>query len=142
LSLLCSGAASAVYWLACWPLVPKIAGSNPAEAVGFFPGVKNPDHAFLWKGSKAVGPMSYIYGTLKISCGFRGSLARSFPPSLIEGSVRPEQFEALPRGRGPHARSGLGTPHERAAHSERFGPPPREAAGSVGMDAPRDDGGI
>jgi hypothetical protein len=22
--------------VACWPLVPKIAGSNPAEAVGFF----------------------------------------------------------------------------------------------------------
>jgi hypothetical protein len=48
--------------LACWPLVPKIAGSNPAEAVGFFPGVKNPEHAFLCKGSKAVGPVSYIYG--------------------------------------------------------------------------------
>jgi hypothetical protein len=26
-------------------------GSNPAEAVGFFPGVKNPEHAFLRKGS-------------------------------------------------------------------------------------------
>jgi hypothetical protein len=34
-----------------------------AEAVGFFPGVKNPEHAFLRKGSKAVGPVSYIYGT-------------------------------------------------------------------------------
>ena len=22
--------------IACWPLVPKFAGSNPAEAVGFF----------------------------------------------------------------------------------------------------------
>ena len=22
--------------VACWPLVPKLAGSNPAEAVGFF----------------------------------------------------------------------------------------------------------
>ena len=22
-------------WYACWPLVPKFAGSNPAEAVGF-----------------------------------------------------------------------------------------------------------
>ena len=32
--------------VACWPLVPKFAGSNPAEAVGFF------------KVSKAVGPMS------------------------------------------------------------------------------------
>jgi len=43
--------------VACWPLVPKIAGSNPAEAVGFF-GRKNPQHAFLRGGSKAVGPMS------------------------------------------------------------------------------------
>ena len=43
--------------VACWPLVPKFAGSNPAEAVGFL-GRKNPQHAFLWRGSKAVGPMS------------------------------------------------------------------------------------
>jgi len=41
----------------CWPLVPKFAGSNPAEAVGFL-GQKNPQHAFLRRGSKAVGPMS------------------------------------------------------------------------------------
>jgi hypothetical protein len=27
--------ASVVWWLACWPLVPEFAGSNPAEAVGF-----------------------------------------------------------------------------------------------------------
>jgi hypothetical protein len=38
-----------------WPLVPKIAGSNPAEAVGFF-GRKIPQHAFLQRGSKAVSP--------------------------------------------------------------------------------------
>jgi len=43
--------------VACWPLVPKSAGSNPAEAVGFL-GRKNPQHAFLRRGSKAVGPMS------------------------------------------------------------------------------------
>jgi len=42
--------------VACWPLVPKFAGSNPAEAVGFL-GRKNPQHAFLRRGSKAVGPM-------------------------------------------------------------------------------------
>jgi hypothetical protein len=41
----------------CWPLVPKFAGSNPAEAVGFL-GRKNPQHAVLSRGSKAVGPMS------------------------------------------------------------------------------------
>ena len=38
-------------------LVPKFAGSNPAKAVGFL-GRKNPQHAFLRRGSKAVGPMS------------------------------------------------------------------------------------
>ena len=44
--------------VACWPLVPKFAVSNPTEAVGFFQGKKNPQHAFLRKGSKAVCPMS------------------------------------------------------------------------------------
>jgi len=44
-------------WVACLPLVPKFAGSNPAEAVGFL-GRKNPQHAFLRRGSKAVVPMS------------------------------------------------------------------------------------
>jgi hypothetical protein len=43
--------------VACWPLVPEFVGSNPAEAFGFF-GRKNPQHAFLWRGSKAVCPMS------------------------------------------------------------------------------------
>ena len=43
--------------VACWPLVPTFAGSNPAEAVGFF-GRKNPQCSFLRRGSKAVGPMS------------------------------------------------------------------------------------
>jgi len=41
----------------CWPLVPKFAGSNPAEAVGFLQR-KDPQHAFLQRGNKAVGPMS------------------------------------------------------------------------------------
>jgi len=44
--------------VACWPLVPKFAGSNPAEAVGFLRVKKNPQHAFLRRGSKAVCPMS------------------------------------------------------------------------------------
>ena len=43
--------------VACWPLVPKFAGSNPAEAVGFFR-AKSSQNAFLRRGSKAVGPMS------------------------------------------------------------------------------------
>jgi len=41
--------------VACWPLVPKFAGSHPAETVGFL-GRKNPQHAFLRRESKA-GPM-------------------------------------------------------------------------------------
>ena len=48
--------------VAWWPLVPKFAGSHLAEAVGFL-GQKNPQHAFLQRGSKAVGPMSQLYGT-------------------------------------------------------------------------------
>ena len=43
--------------VAYWPLVLKFAGSNPADAVGFL-GRKNPQHAFLRRRSKAVGPMS------------------------------------------------------------------------------------
>ena len=43
--------------IACWLLVPKFAGSNPAEAVGFLGG-KNSQHAFLRRGSKAASPMS------------------------------------------------------------------------------------
>jgi hypothetical protein len=50
--------------VACWPLIPKFAGSNPAEAVGFWKGNKNPHHAFLRKGSKIIGPMSQICGML------------------------------------------------------------------------------
>jgi hypothetical protein len=46
--------------VACWPL-----GSNPAEAVGFLKGDKNPQHTFLRKGSKIIGPMSQIFGMLK-----------------------------------------------------------------------------
>jgi hypothetical protein len=30
--------------VACWPLVPKVAGSNPGEAVGFFRAKKSLAH--------------------------------------------------------------------------------------------------
>ena len=43
--------------VSCWLLVPKFAGSNPAETIGFL-GRKNPQHAFLKRESKAIGPMS------------------------------------------------------------------------------------
>jgi uncharacterized membrane protein (DUF373 family) len=43
-------------------ILPKVAGSNPAGVVRFF-GRKNPQHAFLQRGRKAVCPMSQICGT-------------------------------------------------------------------------------
>jgi hypothetical protein len=46
-------------------LVPEFAGSNLAEAVGFF-GRKNLQHAFLRRRSKAVCRMSQLCGMLKI----------------------------------------------------------------------------
>jgi len=57
LQLLLCIAASVVLEVACWPLVPKLVGSHPAEALGFI-GRKTPQHAFLRRGSKALGPMS------------------------------------------------------------------------------------
>src|SRR5215510_11489656 len=54
--------------VACWLLVPKFAGSKPTEAVGFF-GRKNPKHAFLRRGSKAVCPTSHV----KEPYNYRGS---------------------------------------------------------------------
>ena len=44
--------------VACWPLVPKFAGSHPAEADGFLGRKKDLQHTFLRRGSKAIGPMS------------------------------------------------------------------------------------
>jgi hypothetical protein len=45
------------------------------EAVGFF-GRKNPQHAFLRRGSKAVCPMSQICSMLKDPCDLCGSWNR------------------------------------------------------------------
>jgi hypothetical protein len=42
-------------------VVHKFAGLNPAEAVGFFVR-KNPQRAFLRRGSKVVCPMSQLCG--------------------------------------------------------------------------------
>ena len=43
--------------VACWTLVPKFAGSNPAKAVGFFR-AEITSARLPSEGSKAVGPMS------------------------------------------------------------------------------------
>jgi hypothetical protein len=41
--------------VACWPLVPNFAASNPAEAVGSLR-AKNPPDAFLWREVKPSVP--------------------------------------------------------------------------------------
>ena len=70
---ICEKSASVVYGVACWLLVPKFAGSNPAEAVGFS-GRKNPQHAFLRRGSKAVGSVPRRrFAACKRSLNLRGS---------------------------------------------------------------------
>jgi hypothetical protein len=40
----------------------QVRGLKPARSLRIFKGGKNPQHAFLRKGSKAVGPMSQICG--------------------------------------------------------------------------------
>jgi hypothetical protein len=44
------------------PLEPEFAGSNPAEAVGFFGHPENPHYAFLRRGSKIIYPMFQLCG--------------------------------------------------------------------------------
>jgi hypothetical protein len=51
-----------LYMLTYVSLVPEFAGSNPTEAVGFLTSVKNPQHAFLQRGSKRICPMSQLCG--------------------------------------------------------------------------------
>jgi hypothetical protein len=48
--------------VACWPLVPKFAGSNPAEAVGFFRAKqkKNPLAHLPSEGEVKACPMLQI----------------------------------------------------------------------------------
>ena len=41
---MCIGSGFGGLEVACWPLVPKFAGSNPAEAVGFLRVNKIPQH--------------------------------------------------------------------------------------------------
>jgi hypothetical protein len=48
--------------VACWPLIPKF---KPGRSRRIFKGRKNPQRAFLLKGSKIIGPMSQNCGMLK-----------------------------------------------------------------------------
>ena len=59
--------------VACWPLVPEFAGSNPAEAVGFL-GWKNPQHAFLRRGREVKPSVPCRrFSACKRSLNLRGS---------------------------------------------------------------------
>ena len=49
--------------VACWPLVPKLAGSNPVEAVGFFRAKENPQHAIL----RAENVIFFLLGDPSVS---------------------------------------------------------------------------
>jgi hypothetical protein len=40
----------------------QVRGFKPGRSRPIFQGEKNPQHAFLRKGSKVVGPTSWIYG--------------------------------------------------------------------------------
>src|SRR5215472_15266838 len=66
--------------------------SNPAEAVRFFRAKKNPKHAFLRKGSKAVCPMSQICGMLKNPTVYRGSRK---PSAKLSGHFSPISRSSL-----------------------------------------------
>jgi hypothetical protein len=45
------------------PLSTQVHGFKPGRSRQDFSGRKNPQHAFLQRGSKAIGPMSQICGT-------------------------------------------------------------------------------
>jgi hypothetical protein len=70
-NLVCTKSGFGGLEVACWPFVLKFAGSNQAEAVGFF-GRKIPQHAFLQRGSKTVCPMS-CFTACKRTQKWRGS---------------------------------------------------------------------
>jgi hypothetical protein len=77
---------------------------------GFQPGRNR--RIFFRKGSKAVGPLRLRGSRIDKAKFSRPFLARSFPFSLIEDSVRPERLGALPR-------------EGRTLRPERFGALPR-----------------
>ena len=65
--------------VACWPLVPKFAGSNPAEAVGFL-GQKNPQQRSFGGEVKPSVPCRR-FAACKRSLNLRGSrnLVQNYP---------------------------------------------------------------
>jgi hypothetical protein len=66
----------------------KVRGFIPSQGRWIFKGNKNPQHDFLWRGSKAVGPMSQIcMACYKDTCGvwqryFVGKINGNFSPGF------------------------------------------------------------
>jgi hypothetical protein len=61
---------SVMYWLVCFPLQTRVAGSNPAEAM-IFKGDKNPQRTFLWMEVKTEAPFRKILQHVKDSVTYR-----------------------------------------------------------------------
>jgi hypothetical protein len=88
----CILTASVAKWFACWPLVPEFAGSNPAEAIGFFL-CKKSSASLPPEGKLNNLPLvpTLLHVREPISCGeLRADnqilSKKNFPPSLAEGS--------------------------------------------------------
>jgi hypothetical protein len=65
----------------------RVRGFKPGRSRRIFFGCKNPQHALLRKGSKAVGPVLQIRGTLKNPCyymevGSKAKFVSHFTPEL------------------------------------------------------------
>jgi hypothetical protein len=71
----------------------QVRGFKPGRSLRIFFGRKNPQHAFLRRGSKAVCPMSQLCGMLKNPCDYMevGSKAKfvgHFSPELSSFAYR------------------------------------------------------
>ena len=72
----------------------QVCGFKPGRSLRIFRAKKNPQHAFLRRGSKAVGPMSQICGMYKIpkfkwKSEFRQNYYRtSFSPTVPHFAAR------------------------------------------------------
>jgi hypothetical protein len=75
--------------VACWPLIPKFAGSNPAEAVGFLKDDKNPSFG---REVKLSVPCRRFAALAAISRPLVPPLATRGLPQVVDarGTWRPE----------------------------------------------------
>ena len=53
--------------VSCWPLVPKFAGSNPTEAVGFLRVNKNPQHVGVGGGHGCLSVVIVVCCQVEVS---------------------------------------------------------------------------